>query len=43
MSGCGPFVFVMIEEFTQYIVECQEDNIAVGIIDIVLPPTFNTS
>jgi hypothetical protein len=42
MSACGPFVFAIAKEFTRYIVECQEDNIAIQNINITLPATFKT-
>jgi hypothetical protein len=41
-SACGPFGFAITEEFTQYIVECCEDNVALNPINIALPAALRT-
>lgn len=38
-SACGPFVWLMAKEFTQYIVDCNNDG-KPGAIDLCLPQDF---
>jgi hypothetical protein len=37
VGACGPFVWLMAKEYTQYIVECKEDGAE---IDLKLPVNF---
>jgi hypothetical protein len=39
-SACGPFVFLIIKEIVQYIVECYEDGAPEAIGDLSLPEDF---
>jgi hypothetical protein len=39
-SACGPFVWLMAKEFTQYIVECKEDGIPLADINLNLSKGF---
>ncbi|KAG9190896.1 hypothetical protein G6011_08984 [Alternaria panax] len=39
-SACGPFVFLIVKELVQYIIECREEGKQVVIGDLTLPPGF---
>jgi hypothetical protein len=43
-SACGPFVWAIVKEYAQYIVECREDEERTGVpvpIELKLPEDFN--